>query len=54
VVWSSVWSLFVDILHYLLFVILLSDRQQERATYCTHTVWYPSGLHFKFEANKSE
>jgi hypothetical protein len=26
-------------LHCLLFAICLEDRQQERATYCTNTVW---------------
>jgi hypothetical protein len=40
-------------LHCLLFAICLADRQQERATYCAHTAWQPSGLHFGFELNKS-
>ena len=43
-VWSSVWSWFVGTFHWLLFAICLADRKQERVTYCTHTVWYPSAL----------
>ncbi len=32
-------ALFVGTLSCLLVDICLADRQQERATYCTHTVW---------------
>ncbi len=49
VVRSSLWPCFVSTLHFLLFAICLADRNQERATYCTHTAWQPSGLHFGFE-----
>ena len=54
VAWSSLWTCFVGTLHCLLVAICLADRQQERATYCTHTAWWPSGWHFRFELNKSE
>ncbi len=37
VAWSSLWSSFRGNLHCLLVAICLADRQQERATYCTHT-----------------
>jgi hypothetical protein len=46
---SSLWPSFVGTLHCLLFAICFADRQQERATYCTHTAWSPSGLHIRFE-----
>jgi hypothetical protein len=39
VAWSSLWPCFVGTLHCLLLAICLADRQQERATYCTHTAW---------------
>ena len=39
VAWSSLWPCFVGTLHCLLFSICLADRQQEKATYCTHTEW---------------
>jgi hypothetical protein len=39
VAWSSLWPCFVGTLHCLLFAICLADRQQERATHCTHTSW---------------